>query len=195
MPSFKSNLDIQQNQLLNAVLHNLPDLPQNPVEGQIYYHSGTFTAYLWNGSQWIPWGEGSSGQSRQIQQFSFIFQNPKPSSGAVLLRLYQPLTILRIDSVINAGLEASFNIEYRRTVEVPGANITSSEIIAVERGTETTDFILSELSQGYWLYVAICDVYSTGGGSIGKEESILEGIPDGGTTVDGLTITITCQTI
>lgn len=193
MPSFKSNLDIHQNQLLNAVLHNLPDLPQSPVEGQLYYHSGTFTAYLWNGSQWIPWGEGSSGQSPQIQQFSFVLQNPKSRSGAVLLRLFQPLTILRIDSVINAGIEASFNIEYRSIVEVPGVNITTAEILAVERGTETTNFFLSELSPGYWLYVAICDVYLTGG-SIGVVKGLLEGAPEGAVTADALTITITCIT-
>ena len=40
MPSFKTNLDLQQNQLLNAVLQNQPDLPQNPVEGQLYYNDG-----------------------------------------------------------------------------------------------------------------------------------------------------------
>ena len=46
MPSFKSNLDIQQNQLQNAVLHTLRDLPENPVAGQLYYNEGKGLAYL-----------------------------------------------------------------------------------------------------------------------------------------------------
>jgi hypothetical protein len=39
MPSFKSNLDLNQNQLLNAVLQKQSAIPANPVEGQVYYNA------------------------------------------------------------------------------------------------------------------------------------------------------------
>jgi hypothetical protein len=189
MPTFKTNIDLQTNQLLNAVMHNLPVMPSNPLEGQMYYNTGKKTAYIWNGSYWAVWGGTSAGQ--EIKQFSFIIQSPIGKTGALLVRLYQPLTLLRIDSVITSGLEAIFNIEHRSTANVPGTNITSSEIVAVETGTETTVFDTSDLIPDYWLYINIVNVSVTTGLPVEGGTGVIPG--DGG-TVGVLTITITCTT-
>ena len=191
MPSFKSNLDIQQNQLLNAVLHNLPDLPQNPVEGQLYYNIGKHTAYLFNGSYWMPWGEYSGGgQVQQVKQYLLNIPNPSSKSAMVFVRLYEDQTVVRIDSHFSNESRVDFNIECRTGVNDQGLLLTQLPMHAAYTGTETTVFSFSSLSKDNWLYFSL----AAGDGVIGIHA--IEGQP-AEAPVDGeilglLTITITC---
>ena len=50
---FLTNLDLNQNEIQNAVLHPLGTAPANPVEGQIYYNSGTNKVFVYDGANWI----------------------------------------------------------------------------------------------------------------------------------------------
>jgi len=50
---FKNNLDISQNQLLNAVLQKDSSGPSGPVAGQVYYNTQTGRAYYYNGTAWV----------------------------------------------------------------------------------------------------------------------------------------------
>lgn len=50
---YLTNLDLNQNELQNAVLHPLGTAPSNPVEGQIYYNSGSNAIFVYDGTQWI----------------------------------------------------------------------------------------------------------------------------------------------
>ena len=131
MPSFKTNLDIQQNQLLNAVLHHLPDLPHNPVEGQLYYDDGKHTAYLWNGEYWIPWGEYSGGQGQQVKQYFLNIPNPSTKSSMVFVRLYENQDVVRIDSHFSTESIVNFLIESRSSVNERGFSLTDRQIRAV----------------------------------------------------------------
>jgi hypothetical protein len=169
MPSFKSNLDLNQNQLLNAVLQNQSAIPANPVEGQVYYNAGKKTAYLWNGSYWLVWGVGSVDLG--IKQYSISIPNPVTRSGLVFVRLYQNQIVQRIDSYINSGNNVNFIVECRQFVNMKGTLITALPIIAVYNSTETTTFSNPGLPADSWLYLNVVSV-------------------DG--TVGVLTITITC---
>ncbi len=53
---YLTNIDLNQNQLLNGVVQNLAAAPGSPAEGQIYYDTGDDTVYLWDGVTWIDLG-------------------------------------------------------------------------------------------------------------------------------------------
>ena len=199
MPSFKSNLDIQQNQLLNAVLHKLRDLPPNPVAGQLYYNEGKQTAYLWNGEYWIPWGESAGGGLvQQVKQYMLNIPNPSSKSAMVFVRLYEDQTVVRIDSHFSNESRVDFNIECRTGVNDQGLLLTQQPMQAAYNGTETTVFSFSSLSKDNWLYFSL----ATGDGAVevpanGDEAATpIEGqpaeAPADGEILGLLTITITC---
>lgn len=50
------NLNLNKNQLQNAVIQPLATPPSNPVEGQIYYNSSDKFIYRYNGADWGPIG-------------------------------------------------------------------------------------------------------------------------------------------
>ena len=54
MAKYLSHIDLNQNQLQNAVVHPLGSAPSTPVEGQIYFNStaGNKKLYVYNGSAW-----------------------------------------------------------------------------------------------------------------------------------------------
>lgn len=59
MAKYLSNIDLNKNELQNAVIHPLGTAPLLPVEGQIYYDSsvGDKHLYLYNGTAWIQLSE------------------------------------------------------------------------------------------------------------------------------------------
>ena len=198
MPSFKTNLDLQQNQLLNAVLQNQPDLPQNPVEGQLYYNYGKHTAYLYNGSWWMPWGQYSASPTPTVKQYLLNILNPSIKLSGVFVRLFENQDVVRIDSHFSTSETVDFIVECRQSVNDPGFSLTDRPIQVVYAGTETTAFANSSLPKDNWLYLDI--VQKDGGEIVPKEGDPIvtprEGDP-ATTPVDGeilglLTITITC---
>jgi hypothetical protein len=52
MTKFLVNLDLTQNQLLNAVIQKLATAPSSPVEGQIYQNTTDHHFYIYDGSTW-----------------------------------------------------------------------------------------------------------------------------------------------
>jgi len=59
--TFVIDLDLNQNQLLNARIQNLSSAPAFPVEGQVYYNnsSNDKSLYFWNGTSWISSGSSN----------------------------------------------------------------------------------------------------------------------------------------
>ena len=58
---FFSSIDLNKNELQNAVVQNLGSAPGSPVEGQIYYDTGDDTIYFRNGSAWVSIGGDITG--------------------------------------------------------------------------------------------------------------------------------------
>ena len=47
------DLDLNQNELQNAVIQNLASAPSNPKEGQIYYNTADDTYYGYKNGAWV----------------------------------------------------------------------------------------------------------------------------------------------
>ncbi|MDR1705727.1 MAG: hypothetical protein LBS19_13730 [Clostridiales bacterium] len=55
---FGNNLDLQLNQLLNALLQNLPSHPTPGRKGQLYFNTTENMPYIHNGTAFVPIGSG-----------------------------------------------------------------------------------------------------------------------------------------
>lgn len=54
--NYLTNLNLNKNQLQNAVIHPLTTAPSNPVAGQIYYNSTDKIVYYYDGTEWVDFG-------------------------------------------------------------------------------------------------------------------------------------------
>lgn len=50
--NFFTSIDLQQNELLNGVIHKSATAPSSPVQGQIYYDTVQDKLYVYDGSAW-----------------------------------------------------------------------------------------------------------------------------------------------
>jgi hypothetical protein len=55
------NLNLAKNQLLNAVIQNLPAAPSSPVDGQVYYNTSDNTYYGYANGSWLDLGDSGAG--------------------------------------------------------------------------------------------------------------------------------------
>ena len=65
MPKFLANLDLNQNELQNAVVQVLSANPSSPSTGQIYYNSSSNVLRYYDGTAWEDLAAGSGGETNQ----------------------------------------------------------------------------------------------------------------------------------
>lgn len=58
---FLTDLDLNKNELQNAVIQNLAAAPSSPKKGQIFLYTDDNLPYYWNGNAWIPFGSSGGG--------------------------------------------------------------------------------------------------------------------------------------
>lgn len=63
---FLTDLDLNKNELQNAVVQNLAAAPSNPLKGQLYLYTVDNMLYFWNGTDWIPVGVSGSPQGGAV---------------------------------------------------------------------------------------------------------------------------------
>ena len=51
--NYGADLNLQQNELQNAVIQNLASAPSNPKKGQEYFNTTTNLKYIWDGTKWV----------------------------------------------------------------------------------------------------------------------------------------------
>ncbi|MDD4554440.1 MAG: hypothetical protein PHP04_09585 [Bacteroidales bacterium] len=203
MPVFKTNLDIQQNQLLNAVLHRLRDLPSNPVAGQIYFNEGEGLAYLFDGQSWIPWGFYSGGGEGGIKKFTMNITNPIVGTSFLMVRLFEELIAMRVDAHFNSDTNVFFNIDCRMEVNEPGINLNTLNMKASYNGNEYSAIDSPSLYKDHWLCLTIAsdegeippesDPVESPNGIIFTGEEEIPAVVEGEGELSGvLTVVLTC---
>jgi hypothetical protein len=131
--SFLTGLDVQgsinlnKNELQNAVIQNLATAPGTPSEGQIYYDSsvGDKQLYFYNGSSWIP----VSGDIQRIQITADDSNSYNVTSGDFLFTISG-------DTGISTTLTGSqLEIDLDDTAVTPGSygSTTAIPVITVDQ--------------------------------------------------------------
>lgn len=78
--AFLTNIDLSQNELLNAVIQNLATAPADPIEGQIYCNTADHNIYVWLNGVWETWVNaallGAASGVATLNGSSLVVQNP-----------------------------------------------------------------------------------------------------------------------
>ena len=133
-----NNLDLNKNELQNAVAHKLAAAPSNPVKGQEYFNTTDNKKYIYDGSNWVD--ETSQGKTYTYQ--NGVKELTGADEGKVELDLASGANAGNVDLTANAnGLKA--NITAQNVPSIPLSKIsdvtaTAAEVNVLDGITATT---------------------------------------------------------
>jgi hypothetical protein len=145
MAQYLSNIDLNKNQLQNAVIHPLGTEPAG-VEGQIYYNTATGGASglkIHNGTSWVSVGDIQSVSSGTTPQLTVADQNgPNPVFSIVTGAVANAGTALATgdqiyDFVITNAANVTLNTTSHDYLSISGQEITLGAISLADDTTGT----------------------------------------------------------
>ena len=120
-----TDLNMNQNELQNAVIQNLASAPANPVTGQEYFNTTDHKKYLYNGTEWVD-------ETNQGKIYNFRNGLTEDANGNVDL---DPATTSTIGGII-AGSNTS--IANDGTLSVPDASTSGKGVIEIATDAEAS---------------------------------------------------------
>lgn len=128
---FLDSLNLQQNELQNAVVQNLGTAPSSPRPGQVFYNTtgGITSLQFWNNGSWITLDAAKLSNYiplaalTNITAGSLIGNNTGSSGSPTALTAAQAKTLLSISSGDVSGLSASITSHRLNEFAIPLANV------------------------------------------------------------------------
>lgn len=92
--SFLVSINLNKNELQNAVMHPLATAPSNPVMGQVYFNSTSKLLLFYDGTSWIPAGGGGEGNVISVngKEGEVILTQDDIGSGTTYVQTHNDLT-------------------------------------------------------------------------------------------------------
>ena len=131
---FLTDINLSQNELLNAVMQNLTNAPDNPKVGQLYYNTTHLIMYQWDGTVWKPVGKiytngnGIVISASNVVSADFATSN-EATAGASTTKVMSPALVKAVIEAldVNAFAVASVNAD-GDTITIQGLEETGGEI-------------------------------------------------------------------
>lgn len=137
--SYLTSINLHNNELMNAALHNLAAAPDSPVEGQMYFNTVSKALYVWNGTGWTSASgeythpsDGGGSISTALTGPNVISSITVNSAGHVTATTTRALTASDIGASATGHTHGTYD---RATSVLTGANVFSD--IVVEDGIVT----------------------------------------------------------
>ena len=165
---YLTNLNLNKNEIQNAVIQPLAVAPSNPKEGQIYYNSTDKFIYRYNGTAWGPIGvvyqQGSTtgavitgldgnGNVTTTNVIGLTLTGYAPVSGGYVsagMTLQQAIAALdeAVKNAVAGGGEVNQNAWSNITVPTQSTNVTSevageSSAVTIAANTKTDTFTIA----------------------------------------------------
>lgn len=171
---YGTNLDLNQNELQNGVLHPLAVAPSSPTSGQIYYNTVANELQYWNGTTWISLttsggvttaSNGLTSVLGDIQLGGTLTHNTTVLGGGLYSLYFQGFTDFAIDSQysidINANnsylfLTAGSDLVLSADIGGSGLSFSFYQIpqLVTNNGTDNTLIIYDGISNKGLVYTA-----------------------------------------
>ena len=117
MPKYLVPIDLNKNELQNAVIQKLATAPNNPVKGLLYFNTTDNTLYVYNGTAW------KDALAQGVSDYDSLSNTPITN-----LTTSTTLSSAGIYKIVGSGV----------TVTVNSTNVTGDETLIIYDGTKAT---------------------------------------------------------